>query len=119
MARGGKRPGAGRKAGSATKKTREIADRAASEGLTPLDYMLSILRDEAQGPLMRFEAAKAAAPYVHPKLASVEQKHSGEMTVHSGVDRPPRETREEWLARRQREANINVGSATGTAGGSH
>lgn len=77
MARGGKRPGAGRKAGSATKKTREIADRAASEGLTPLDYMLSILRDEAQGPLMRFEAAKAAAPYVHPKLASIDNTHKG------------------------------------------
>lgn len=77
MARGGKRPGAGRKAGSATKKTREIADRAASEGLTPLDYMLSILRDEGKDPLMRFEAAKAAAPYVHPKLASIDNTHKG------------------------------------------
>jgi hypothetical protein len=35
--RGGKRPGSGRKKGSATKKTREIADRAAAEGITPLE----------------------------------------------------------------------------------
>jgi hypothetical protein len=32
--RGGSRKGAGRKTGSATKKTREIADKAAAEGVT-------------------------------------------------------------------------------------
>ncbi len=84
--RGGARQGAGRKAGSATQKTREIADRAASEGITPLEFMLQIMRDE--GPetedervmvarqVMRFEAAKAAAPYIHPRLAAIE--HTGE-----------------------------------------
>jgi len=71
---GGKRRGAGRKPGSATRRTREIADKAASSGLTPLDYMLNILRDESMDTESRFEAAKAAAPYVHPKLASVEHK---------------------------------------------
>lgn len=83
--RGGKRPGAGRKPGSATAKTREIADKAAEEGITPLEYMLQIMRrdsDHADEKIqlareaMRFEAAKAAAPYIHPRLASVE--HSGE-----------------------------------------
>jgi hypothetical protein len=77
MARGGKRPNAGRKAGSVTKRTREIANRASEEGILPLEYMLRVLRDEEQKPEVRFEAAKAAAPYVHAKLASVEQKHSG------------------------------------------
>jgi len=83
MPRGGKRDGAGRRAGSANTRTREIADRAASEGLTPLEFMLQIMRDEAcpdgADPAqkiafhaMRFEAAKAAAPYVHPKLSAVE-----------------------------------------------
>lgn len=80
--RGGKRSGAGRKSGSLTKKTAEIAEKAASEGITPLEYMLEILRGEApegSDPAqkltfesMRFEAAKAAAPYVHPRLAAVE-----------------------------------------------
>lgn len=83
--RGGARKGAGRKVGSATTKTREIAEKAMAEGVTPLEFMLQIMRTEpgdiedarlAQSILeMRFEAAKAAAPYVHPRLAAVE--HSG------------------------------------------
>lgn len=74
MARGGKREGAGRKAGSVTTKTRETADKAVEEGLTPLEYMLKILRDEGQTPSNRMWAAEKAAPYVHAKLASVEHK---------------------------------------------
>lgn len=83
--RGGARKGAGRKAGSATKRTREIADKALAEGISPLEFMLNIMRTEPSGGLtardflqactMRFEAAKAAAPYIHPRLAAVE--HTG------------------------------------------
>ena len=39
--------------------------------LMPLTYMLDILNNETMGMAVRFEAAKAAAPYVHAKLASV------------------------------------------------
>lgn len=74
MARGGARPGAGRKPGAVTQKTREIAEKAASEGITPLEYMLNVLRNEGEDPDKRFEAAKHAAPYIHPKLSSVEAK---------------------------------------------
>jgi hypothetical protein len=80
--RGGARPNAGRKAGSATKRTREIADKAMAEGVSPLEFMLAIMRAEpgdiddarllADHQAMRFEAAKAAAPYIHPRLSSVE-----------------------------------------------
>lgn len=70
MPRGGRRPGAGRKPGSANVKTREIADRAAAEGLTPLEYLLSVMRDQANNPARRDEAAKAAAPYIHPRLTA-------------------------------------------------
>lgn len=73
MARGGKREGAGRPPGSATKRTREIADRALSEGKTPLEVMLELMRD-ASNLEFRLEAAKAAAPYVHPRLSSIEGK---------------------------------------------
>jgi hypothetical protein len=83
--RGGQRKGAGRKPGSATRKTREIADRAMDEGITPLEFMLNVMRKEPSADLdergllaaitLRFEAAKAAAPYMHPRLAAVE--HSG------------------------------------------
>ncbi|MDB5447279.1 MAG: hypothetical protein JWQ97_2596 [Phenylobacterium sp.] len=40
-------------------------------GPTPLDYMLQVMRDESLEPAKRLDAAKAAAPYVHPRLASV------------------------------------------------
>lgn len=72
MARGGPRPNAGRKAGAATKKTKEIADRAAEEGVTPLEYLLTIMRNEVNEQKERMTAAIAAAPYVHAKLSSIE-----------------------------------------------
>ena len=74
MSRGGKRQGAGRKPGATTTKTREIADKAAAGGITPLEFMLSVLRDESAPTDARFEAAKQAAPYIHPKLSSIEAK---------------------------------------------
>jgi hypothetical protein len=70
--RGGKRANAGRKVGAATRRTREIADKAAEGGITPLEFMLQIMRNEAGEPETRFEAAKAAAPYVHPRLSAVD-----------------------------------------------
>lgn len=79
--RGGRRQGAGRPIGAATRKTREIADRAADDGITPLEYMLQIMREPSDHEdekvqiareAMRFEAAKAAAPYMHPRLSAVE-----------------------------------------------
>lgn len=72
MARGGARPGAGRKPGSVTLKTRAVADGAMDDGLTPLQYMLSILRDETADPEKRYQAAKDSAPYMHSRLSAVE-----------------------------------------------
>lgn len=94
MPRGGKREGAGRKAGSASTKTREIANRAASEGITPLEFMLQVMRgekvvegeDEAQITAMQFEAAKAAAPYIHPKLSAVEMNGSMSFSHEDALD---------------------------------
>lgn len=34
--------------------------------------MLSVLRSSAEDPARRLEAAKAAAPYVHARLSSVD-----------------------------------------------
>lgn len=71
--RGGRREGAGRKAGAVTTKTRKYADLAAqSDELTPLDFMLQALRDEGNDFTTRMDAAKAAAPYIHAKLAAVD-----------------------------------------------
>ncbi len=74
--RGGKRPGAGRRKGSRNKASaaREMA--VAASGLTPLAYMLAVMRDELQPLSVRMEMAKAAAPYVHPRFSAIE--HRGE-----------------------------------------
>lgn len=77
---GGKRPGAGRKPSALTRKTREIAEKQVENGITPLEYMLGVMRDETADAGARFEAAKAAAPYVHPRLATV---------AHTGNDGGP------------------------------
>lgn len=105
MARGGKREGAGRKKGALSVRTREIAEQAITEGISPLEVMLSNMRfhfaeatdlmsgliDRAKsaGPieaselkdLLRFlhntrsmaeECARDAAPYIHPRLATLQ-----------------------------------------------
>lgn len=70
--KGGARPGAGRKKGTPNKKTAELQAKVEQSGLTPLEYMLQIMRDELQEPRTRLAAAQSAAPYVHAKLSSVE-----------------------------------------------
>jgi len=72
--RGGKREGAGRKAGSRNRNTLERMAALEAGGLMPLDYMLKVLRDEAATPAQRMDAAKYAAPYVHARLGTTELK---------------------------------------------
>jgi hypothetical protein len=77
MAGGGSNKGerrGGRQTGVANKRTREIADRATAEGITPLEYMLQVLRDEMAERPRRDDMARAAAPYMHPRLNSTEVK---------------------------------------------
>ena len=77
MARGGRRIGAGRKAGAATKRTRAIADQATAHGLTPLEVILKAMNVHVDAEEWDQAAAlaKDAAPYMHPKLAAIQ--HSG------------------------------------------
>lgn len=86
MPRGGPRAGAGRKKGQSTKLNEEARAKAAEGGLMPLDYLLSIMRDELQDMPSRVDAAKAAAPYVHAKLASVEMKADVKVNHESALD---------------------------------
>lgn len=73
--RGGARAGAGRKSGTPNKANAARQAEIAAAGVTPLDYMLEVLRNPYADEKRRDWAAKEAAPYVHPKLASVE--HGG------------------------------------------
>ena len=83
MAHGGKRDGSGRKPGSVTARTREVADAIMSDaGLTPLDYLMGIVRDVGADEAKRIDCAKAAAPYLHAKLANIDVNatHEHDMT---------------------------------------
>jgi hypothetical protein len=72
---GGRRSRSGCKQGGITQKTREIAERSIAEGLSPLQYMLAVMRDEQADVRRRDEMAKAAAPYVHPRMAPAQPGH--------------------------------------------
>lgn len=72
MSRGGARQGAGRPKGGANKLNEAARAKALATGISPLDYLLGVLRDETKEQAVRIDAAKAAAPYVHARLAAVE-----------------------------------------------
>ena len=80
MPQGGKRIGAGRKPGSVNRVTLAAKEAMAASGeLTPLQYMLDAMRSAAGSP-RGDDMAKAAAPYVHAKLAAVDA------TLQANVD---------------------------------
>jgi len=113
--KGGARPGAGRKEGSLTKRTREIAEVAAAQGITPLEVMMStmmalykeaenctkhddhshegvghdhdIMITESRIKLLNMAAtiARHAAPYVHPRLSAIEHTGKDGVPLQSGV----------------------------------
>lgn len=86
MARGGKRPGAGRKKGSVTKATvyrQEMLAKATADGISPLDVMITAMRAawDAGNVQDAVQHAVHAAPYVHPRLASSEMKLDDKRTA--------------------------------------
>ena len=72
MGWGGRRTGAGRKPGSVIKRTRAVIDGALAEGISPLDYMIAVMRDPNADQRRRDEMARSAAPFVHPRLSTVD-----------------------------------------------
>jgi len=96
---GGRRPGAGRKRGARLKRVvdREqlIAERAAAMAVIlgsdafvgdSVELLQLLYKDPRLPAQLRFEAAKAAAPYERPRLSSVD--HQGE-AAKSYVARMP------------------------------
>jgi hypothetical protein len=75
----------GRKKGTPNKKTQRLREIIEASGVTPLDYMLRVLRDEGATPMERMDAAKAAAPYVHARLAAIEHARNEEKRVRMVV----------------------------------
>lgn len=97
--RGGKRPGAGRKAGTKSKLTKARTEKVIAllaSGSSPLDAMLQKMHwhlakaeqelkkgDKADKAAIEAaldkadEAARGAAPYTHPRLAAIEHMGKG------------------------------------------
>lgn len=75
MARGGKRPGAGRPKGATNKRSRSSAAKVLASDLTPLDILLKTARRlyEDQDFVNAAAVARAAAPYVHSKFVASQE----------------------------------------------
>ena len=97
MARGGRRPGAGRPKGSKSRRTTIskvplIPARAHRETIEkmPLDILMAAARNEGLALEIRLAAAKAAAPYYHARVSSGPAKAAFEMSqfeLQSAIDR--------------------------------
>lgn len=106
--KGGARVGAGRKEGSLTKRSREIAEIAAAKGITPLEVMMRTMHELLEEAIkcdhdrsvddhdimmdnrikllnMAATVAKHAAPYMHPRLSAIEHTGKDGAPLQSGV----------------------------------
>lgn len=83
--KGGKRPGAGRKPGSVTKKSRAAAEHFAATGMTPLDVLIDCMTRAYDDEDYKSSAfyANMAAPYIHAKLSSITSNntHQGSLNL--------------------------------------
>lgn len=70
-ARGAPKTG-GRRAGIPNKKTQLLQDKVVKAGLSPLEFLIQVMNDTEQTHHLRVDAAKAAAPYVHSRLAQIQ-----------------------------------------------
>ena len=71
---GGKREGAGRPPGSLNKRSLAAIEAVAARypGWTPLLHFAVVANDESMPAELRLDAAKAAAPYIHPRPKPTE-----------------------------------------------
>lgn len=96
--RGGKRPGAGRPPGARNRKTLDVAEAIEASGMTPLEYMVAVMRNKDVDPQVRLEAAKGAAPYVHARLSSAELFTHSDPVTAAAMSKSKEEVEQELLA---------------------
>lgn len=55
-------------------------------GITPLEFLMSLMRDDAEDMETRVEAARAAAPYMHRKMPiAIETSEQRGITLDAGA----------------------------------
>lgn len=62
----------GRPKGKLNRLAMEKAGEIAESGQLPADFLVAVYRDESLDMKLRVEAARAAAPYLHPRLSTSE-----------------------------------------------
>jgi hypothetical protein len=88
MARG--RKTGGRKRGTPNRRTIAQQEIVAS-GMSPLDFLCAVYRDPKQSMTRRIEAAKCAAPYIHPRISTTDfvcQPQLGEPELEAAATGP-------------------------------
>lgn len=94
MARGGKRPGAGRKPGSGNKRLSLLPEKVSVLGMSPIDmqkYAAEKLAEQGDWAGVALIASRLA-PYVHPKAAPMTQpsaRHPDQKLQDDLFDLPP------------------------------
>lgn len=86
---GGARQGAGRPKGSLARRSVDAAAKAMAEGISPVEYMLGIMRNDQADPKERAWAAEKVAPFVHPRPAPMERTVTIELpdtSTPAGID---------------------------------
>ncbi len=84
---GGVRPGSGRKKGTRPGQAIWEAQSLREKYPTmPLEHMLKVLNDVKAPKARRDEMAKAAAPYIHPRLAAVALTDKDPAPVQGSLD---------------------------------
>src|SRR3974377_23552 len=85
----------GRQPGTPNKKTALVNaafDAVTSNpDLSPLDFLLGVMRDASLPPDWRIKAAQAALPYVHvkPELSPATDPAAAPQQIQNGPDRSP------------------------------
>jgi hypothetical protein len=103
MARGGARANAGRKSRSREVLIERSRLSVTKATITPLEYLMEVLQDPNNDRKERFQAAIAAAPYVHPRLSN----STITTTIKKSVDEL---TTAELIAALQQDANADGAS---------
>ena len=80
----------GRQRGTPNKRTiartQAIID-AAQGGMSPLEYLLGVMRGDVDADKDKLQAAVAAAPYIHPRLSNIEAHTTADVHATHTVKR--------------------------------
>jgi hypothetical protein len=83
---GGARAGAGRKPGALNQRSSGVLADLMASGMSPVEYLTGIYRDETADPKDRAWAANAAAPYCHPRMAPTAQRITIDLPATTTID---------------------------------